>query len=173
MNNMNIVLTGLRGSGKTKIAKTIAQKTGLEFIDIDDEIIKKENLTIPEIVEKFGWNYFRQKEKEAVKTVSKKRNLVIATGGGVILDPENIENLKKTGIIVFLNVEPKLCAHRIKNSKKRPPLTGSSDIYKEMFQIHKERQPLYEKTADIIFNRTKSIAKDAEKIIEIWGKSSD
>ena len=105
---MNIILTGLRGSGKSTIGKLIAEKLKWKFIDLDIEIEKSANSKIKEIVETQGWEYFRTLESNMVKKISKRDKLVIATGGGTIIDPSNEKLLKKNGKIIYLYVKPEI-----------------------------------------------------------------
>lgn len=164
---MNIVLTGLRGSGKTKLGKLIAEKLNKNFIDIDEEIEKHQKKIIPEIIEKNGWEYFRKIEKRIIKKISKEKNTIISTGGGSILDEENIKNLKKNGKLIYLKQSPKICAERINKSTTRPTITDKKTIEEEMEQLFKERDVTYTKTADIIIEKTNNPEEDTNKIIEI------
>ena len=150
----NIVLTGMRGSGKTHYGKILAKTLSRKFIDTDDLIVKESKYnSISKIVEKKGWKFFRRLEKEIAKKVSEVENHIISTGGGLIIDKENEKNLKKTGIIVFLNRPIKECAKYVKLSKiKRPALTDQKNTLKELNKVWKERRERYEKSANQIIN---------------------
>lgn len=163
---MNIVLTGLRGSGKSEIGKLIAEKLGLDFIDLDQEIEAKENMTISKIVELRGWKYFRKKEKEAVKKIANRNNCVISTGGGTIMDRDNEKLLKKNGKIVYLHRASATCAKYILNKSNRPPLTKAKTVAEEMKQLYKERNGKYCKSAFLVFERTDDLEADTKKIIK-------
>jgi len=160
----NIVLTGLRGSGKTKLGKLISKKLKWDFIDLDKEIEKKAEETIPEIVKKNGWEYFRKLEAEECKNTSNLNNTVIATGGGAIINPENQKYLEKNNVIIYLHRLPKECMKFIKDFTSRPSLTNSSSQLEEMQKIYKERHPIYKKTSNITFDRTNSLENDVKKI---------
>jgi len=168
-NNKNIVLTGMRGSGKTTLGKLLAKKLSMNFVDTDKEIERSEKLTISEMVEQFGWDYFRKKENIYIEKISTKvRNSIISTGGGVILDKENIINLKRTGIIIFIHTPVEILSKRIHNTNKRPSITGK-DVREELNQVWKERDDKYIKSADIIYEK-KDIRldnKDVNAIIEL------
>lgn len=163
---MNIILTGLRGSGKSKIGKIIASKINWGFVDIDEEIEKQGKTTIKNIVEIHGWEYFRAVESQVAKKVSKLKNTVIATGGGTIIDRENEEFFKKTGKIVYLHVKPEICAERILNSSSRPPLTNKKSVKEEIKHLYKERNGRYCESASLIFERSKDLEKDADEIVK-------
>lgn len=162
---MNIVLTGLRGSGKTTIGKLIAEKLKWKFIDLDEEIEKSEKTKIKDIVENKGWEYFRDLEKKVTKKISGNNKLVIATGGGTIIDPENEKHLKKNSKLVYLYVKPEICAQRILNDPNRPPLTNKQTITEEIKELYKQRHKRYKESADFIFKRSENAEKDAEEII--------
>ena len=92
---MNIYLIGFRACGKTSAGKMFAAKTETAFIDTDLKIVKKENLSIAEIVSKRGWPYFRKLEKNLIKEISLQKNLIVSTGGGAILSDQNITQMRK------------------------------------------------------------------------------
>jgi shikimate kinase len=163
---MNIILTGLRGSGKSKMGKLLSEKISFKFIDLDKEIEKSENMTIKEIYEKYGWKYFREKEKFAVKNLSKTDNTVISLGGGTIVDPENQKILKELGTIIYLERSPEDCHKYLRHAKtERPPLTKTSDQLEELKKIYKERKDIYKKTSDYTIKRSDDLHKDVDKII--------
>jgi len=163
----NIVLTGLRGSGKTKLGKLISEKLKWDFIDLDKEIEKKAEKTITEIVEKDGWEHFRKLETKECKNISDLNNTVIATGGGAIINPKNQKHLEKDNLIIYLHRLPKKCMKFIKDFTSRPSLTKASSQLKEMQKTYKERHPIYKKTSNITFDRNDSLEKDVEKIIKL------
>lgn len=99
----NLVLTGMPGSGKTTVGKLLAKKLGKQFCDLDQAIVSREGMTIPEIFERFGEAGFREREAAAVKEASQQNGLVISTGGGVPMFPENVRNLRMNGRLFFLD----------------------------------------------------------------------
>lgn len=169
---LNIVLTGLRGSGKSKIGKLIAKKLKLNFVDIDDEIEKHEKMKIKKLAELRGWKYFRAVESLIAKKVGKLKNTVISTGGGTIIDRDNEKALKKNGKIIYLHEKPEICAQRIASSKNRPPLTNKETVEEEIKYLYKQRNGRYCESANLIFQRTGNLEKDAEKIIKKLNLSS-
>lgn len=163
---MNIVLTGLRGSGKSKIGKILADKLGFNFIDLDKKIERQENASIKDIVELKGWEYFRAVESKVTKDIAKSDKTVIATGGGTIIDRDNEKVLKKTGKIVYLYRKPEDCCKYIVNDPNRPPLTNKETVLEEMQHLYKERNGRYCESANLIFERSEDLEKDAEKILK-------
>ncbi len=137
----NVVLTGFMCTGKSTIGRALAKKMGFRFVDSDDYIVKKTNMTIGEIFEKFGEEEFRRIEKECIEEISKFSNCVIATGGGVVLNLENIKNLKKNGVVFNLNASVETILSRTNAIKKRPLIKNSTSV--EIEQKMKERQPFY------------------------------
>ena len=99
---MNIFLIGYRCSGKTKAGKSIAYVLNRQFIDTDLKIVEEEGMTIFEIVNKKGWDFFRKKETAVLNKVCNHDKQIVATGGGIVLKKENIVNMKKNGTIVWL-----------------------------------------------------------------------
>ena len=144
----NIVLIGMPGCGKSTIGKKIAEITGKEFIDTDNEIIKKVGMSIPEIFERKGEEYFRKLEAEVAMDVGKLQNTVIATGGGIIKTPENEYSLKQNGKIYHIIRDINSL-----DTKGRPLSTNIEGI-KEM---EKERMPIYKKWADETIYNDKDI----------------
>jgi shikimate kinase len=163
---MNIVLTGLRGSGKTQIGKLLAKKLKWKFIDLDNEIEKEEKTKIKNIIDLKGWDYFRTKETEITKKIAKLNETIISTGGGTIINTENKKELKKNGKIIYLYRTPEDCCKYIKNDLNRPPLTDMKTKEEEMEEVYKERNERYCKSAHIILKRTKDIEKDTKTLIK-------
>jgi shikimate kinase len=147
---MNIVLTGMRGSGKSTIAKMLAGKMNRSFIDMDSLIVKKVGMPLPEFVKKNGWKTFRDKETEVTLETADLTNTIIATGGGVILRKQNVDALKKNGKFVFLKTSIQTMIKRIGEDKNRPALTNKKTMEEELEEVWKERKNLYEQSADSI-----------------------
>lgn len=138
---------------------------GRRFVDTDDLIESKEG-QISEIVTSRGWNYFRTTEKKIIEEISKEDNLVIALGGGAVLDPDNVVNLSKNGLIIWLKADREVVQKRINQDPRtfasRPTLTGRGTI-EELEEIMVFRDPYYEKAAKIQLD-TSSI--NVEAVVE-------
>lgn len=148
---MNIFLTGYRCTGKTSVGKSLAKTLGWFFIDADSELVKEYGMTIAEIVSKEGWDSFRDKEKLITKKLCALDRHVIATGGGIILNSENVDRMKKSGVIVWLRATPKTIKKRIvadeSTKDSRPSLTAKG-LLEEIEEILSVRNPLYENAMD-------------------------
>lgn len=163
---MNIVLVGLSGSGKTTIGKLLEKYLSeMKFVDTDEIIVKRENRSINDIFATDGEQKFREIEKNVVNEVSEKNNLIISTGGGVVLNKENMLNLKKNGLIFYLRTSPEVIAERLKNDDTRP-LLKVDDLKEKLYKMLEVRGCLYE-TADITINTDElSPEKAAETVIK-------
>lgn len=162
---MNIILTGMRGSGKTTIGQQLAKKIGRTFIDFDHEIEKIAKMTVSEMVKIHGWAHFRKLEQKICTKFSKMNNLIIASGGGTIMNKKNTQNLRRNGTIIFLEVPISILADRIKNSLNRPPLLETEkDFLEELEKVYQKRQTSYKKIADLII-KNKNVSATIKKII--------
>ncbi|MBC8176041.1 MAG: shikimate kinase [Deltaproteobacteria bacterium] len=148
---MNIVLIGYRCSGKTTVGKLLGRELKREFLDTDRLIEEKTGLSIHSYVSRNGWRDFRRVEREVVEEVASKDNVVIATGGGVVIDQENVRNLRKNGWVAWLDTGASVIRERMKKEQRwgnfRPALTGL-DPFKEIDTILHERMPAYESASD-------------------------
>lgn len=139
----NIVLIGMPGCGKTTIGMELSKILNLEFCDVDEYIVKTEGKPISEIFEK-GEEHFREIETKAVEEISKTSPKIISTGGGVIKKAENIEILKRNGIIIFIHRPIEDIASDV-DIKSRPLL---KDGVEKLYKLYEERYPLYEAYCD-------------------------
>jgi shikimate kinase len=152
---MNIYLTGYRCTGKTEAGKYLSKRLNRQFIDTDAQIVEKYNMSVKQIVQAEGWHGFREKEKSVIRHVSTFDNHVVATGGGVILDPENIRHIKKSGISIWLMACPETIIKRLQqdpNTHELRPCLTSNNLSKEVKQTLSQRNQLYEKISDFAVN---------------------
>ncbi len=145
----NIILAGMRGCGKSTLGKLLAKKLHREFYDTDELIERDTRITIPEIVEKKGWKFFRALEKEIIRKISEKQNAIIAVGGGSIMDNENVSMLKKNGFIVLIKTPVPILIKRLEFDTVRPSLTGK-DPRAELLEVWESRKKQYESVSDLI-----------------------
>ena len=154
---MNIALIGMPASGKTSVGKTLSQKLNKSFVDSDDEIIKAANKSIPEIFAEFGEAYFRNVEKNVIKNISMLNSQVISTGGGAVLNPENIESLRSNSRVYFLDRPLDMLI----TTSDRPLSSNRADLEKR----YNERYELYKASADVIIDGSMTV-EEVAKIIE-------
>ena len=157
---MNIVLIGMMGSGKTTVGKEVSKGLSCKFIDTDEYIEKKEQMTLRDIIKFKGENYFRDIESEAIRVACKSSNTVISTGGGCVLKPENIKNLKENSDIWYLKCRLDMIETRITNNSSRYLLYNTS-----VYDIYQERKELYERYSDYIVDSSDKSIQDICKII--------
>lgn len=165
---MNIVLIGYRCSGKTEVGKILASELGRDFLDTDSLIEKNMGCSIESIVSSRGWDHFREIEKGVIREVSRKDNLVVATGGGVVMDKENVKELKRNGWIVWLNGNVEIFKERMDkeqvSGRIRPSLTGG-DPLREIGEVLRMRKPLYQEAYDLPVDTTTLSVKQVAAII--------
>lgn len=153
----NIVLIGMPSAGKTTIGKMLEQRMGKEFIDLDDVIIKKAGMSIPEIFEKSGEAGFRAIETEVAIELAKCNNKIIATGGGTIKHKVNMDYLRQNGITIFIDRD----VEKLISSDPNRPLSSSKEALQQM---HEERRPLYQKYAAYVAVNNSDIEETVSEI---------
>lgn len=160
----NIVLTGLMGSGKTTVGKKLAAKLNMKFTDTDELIVKKAQKSINQIFADDGEKFFRDLESEIIKEVSNQENLVISTGGGAVIKEENINNLKKNGILFYLFAPAEELFIRIKDDNQRP-LIKTENPLKTLKNLLEAREKFYNQAHFKINTQEKTPEKIVEEII--------
>lgn len=162
----NIILIGAMGSGKSTVGEALAFRLGLKFIDIDREVEKQTGVTIATIFEIEGEKGFRIIEKELLNKLLKQEKIVIATGGGAILDMENRRAIHSSGYVIYLRAQPATLIKRLANDKTRPLL--KKDAPEETIRaILKERSNLYEATAHLTLDVDAATPKCVVRKIEV------
>jgi shikimate kinase len=149
---MNIVLIGYRGAGKTAVGRGLADRLKMTFVDTDDLLEERQGVPISNIVKSRGWSRFRELEKSVIEEISKGDHLVIAPGGGAVLDTDNVRALKRNGFIIWLKADQQTLLKRMDQdpgtNTRRPTLTGKG-TQEEIEEIMSIRDPFYEKASDI------------------------
>lgn len=165
----NIYLVGFMGTGKTAAGKELARKKKWQFVDLDDLIELRERRAISDIFAKEGEPYFRRVEKQVLKEVAKEKEFVVACGGGIVIDPENIKTMRETGIIICLTATPEVILKRTSGYAHRP-LLNVKDPKKQIELLLKLRAPYYAQ-ADEAIDTSKISAKEVvDKILKIISK---
>lgn len=147
-NKSNIILIGFMGSGKTTIGLNLSKTIHYHFIDSDLEIENEIGMSISDYFIKYGENRFRALEKRIIKKLALGFRQVIATGGGIVKNHENIKCLKSSGILIYFNASPKHIYSNLKEDSTRP-LLNVDDKYNKIKHLLNERKVLYEKYSDI------------------------
>jgi shikimate kinase len=166
LDRRNVYLIGPMGSGKTAVGRRLAALLGKEFFDSDAEIEKRTGVDVRYIFEKEGEARFREREREVIADLTALPDIVVATGGGVILDPKNRERLAATGVVVYLETGIDTLVRRTKAAKTRPLLVGE-DPRTVLEKLMVVRRPLYEGIADLRIETTgrqvRAVAADLEQ----------
>ncbi|MFA5113980.1 MAG: shikimate kinase [Candidatus Margulisiibacteriota bacterium] len=167
---MNIVLIGFMGAGKTAVGRQLAQDLGYNYLDTDELIEQTEKRSVAEIFAKEGEAHFRDLETEVLQTLQDYDGFVLATGGGMVLRPDNVALLQALGPVVLLWADPATIHQRIKSETHRP-LLKVADPLAEIERRLGEREPYYRQAAETTVNTPgKEPAEIAEEIKE-WLKS--
>jgi len=145
----NIFLVGLMGAGKTTVGKLLAKTSGCEFYDSDHEIEKRTGVNIPLIFELEGEAGFRRREAQVIADLVAMENIVLATGGGVVLLPENRQALKTHGTVVYLCASVNELCNRTRGDRNRP-LLQTDDPRARLEALYEQRDPLYREIADMV-----------------------
>lgn len=145
---LNVVLIGFMGCGKTTLGSKLAQMLGLQFVDMDDCIIKKAGRTIPDIFSSEGETGFRRLESSVIDDLMDGGNRVIATGGGVVTVPENVPKLRALGFVVWLNPPEKAIWSRVSRNRSRP-LLHTPNPRQTVHDLLEKRRPMYAAAADL------------------------
>jgi shikimate kinase len=163
---MNIFLIGFRCCGKTTVGKRLQELLSREFIDADDYLENKFQVSIKDIFDMKGESYFRMLESDVISELSKLDGKIIATGGGAVLKYKNIHNLKRSGVIILLDVDAETVFQRMKGqdnvSKQRRPRFSDKELFEEIKDQLRIRRPYYENTADYIVN---TVGRDVNEVI--------
>lgn len=144
----NIVLIGFMATGKTTVGRRLASRLGLAFVDTDLEVEKVVGRTVAEIFYRYGIIRFRSEEALVIKKLSAMEGLVIATGGGAVLDPENVKVLKQNGLLIRLTASPDIIYQRVKNKRTRPLLDNAQNLPELIRRMMAEREEFYRRAAD-------------------------
>ena len=162
----NLYLIGFMGVGKSAVSRYLDVECHMHRVEMDQEIERREGRTISQIFAQEGEEYFRERETELLRELSKKQDIVVSCGGGVPKREENIRLMKESGTVVWLEAEPETILERVSRNNNRPLLEGKKNIeaIRDMMQ---ERRPFYKGAADICVKADgRSVASVAKEILK-------
>ena len=165
----NIFLVGPMGAGKSTVGRQLAESLGYEFQDSDQEIQRRTGVDIPTIFEFEGEEGFRNRERQVVEELAQQDGIVLATGGGVVLSPENRQQLAARGFVIYLHCSPEQQFARTARDRNRP-LLDTDDPQQRLRELMAEREPIYRQVADMVVSTerrgTSSVVKEIRRRLE-------
>ena len=168
----NLFLIGPMGAGKTTVGKQLAAMLGMEFVDSDHEIQQRTGVDIPTIFEFEGEEGFRARERAIIDELTTQEGMVLATGGGAVLDAENRRVLAARGVVVYLHCTPQQQYARTYRDKNRP-LLQTEDPLQKLKRLMEVREPLYRQLADIVIitehRSAQAVAREIQEMLEQIG----
>lgn len=164
----NIILVGLMGSGKTTIGRIVAKRLGREFFDSDHEIERRTGVRIPTIFDLEGEAGFRRREAATIAELCATPDIVLGTGGGAVLDPDNRAAMRRGGWVVYLDVPVRILHERTRHDTNRPLLQVEDPIAK-LENLREQRDPLYREVADFVLDGAHYHSNHAvQRILKEW-----
>ena len=160
----NIFLIGPMGAGKSTVGRQLAKALDMEFVDCDREIEERTGVTIGIIFEVEGEEGFRKRERAMIETLTERDGIVLATGGGAVLDEENRSRLRTRGFAIYLNAPVDLLVERTARDRQRP-LLQNGDPKEKLIALAEEREPLYRQVADMVVKTDRRTARHVVKEI--------
>ena len=166
---MNLVLIGYRGTGKSAVGQLLAKRLGRELVNMDAEIVQGAGMSIPEIVEKFGWDAFRDREAAEARKLAGRDGLVIDCGGGVIEREENTAILQQNAMVFWMQASVQTIVGRIEGDTERPALVEGKTFTEEVAEVLERRTPKYRAAAHHVID-TDGLTPEqvADKILSFW-----
>lgn len=147
----NIFLIGFMGVGKSTISKYLQKTFALDVVEMDEIIAERNGMSISEIFDLYGEEYFRQEETKLLRELQNQKNMIISCGGGVAMRQENVDEMKKSGIVILLTAKPATILERVESSHDRPLLENNkTEAY--ISELLEKRRPYYEAAADFTVN---------------------
>ncbi len=171
LNKQNIFLIGPMGAGKTTIGTLLARELKVQFYDSDQVIEERTGVDIPWIFDVEGEAGFRQREIQIIDELTKMRGIVLATGGGAVLEAENRRNLAARGLVIYLSATIDQQMERVEHDRKRP-LIHDGDREEVLAKLRLEREPLYAEIADLTFpTDDRNVRSVSQEVIKYLNES--
>jgi shikimate kinase len=146
--NQHIYLIGFMGTGKSTVSRHLKSLTGAKELDMDREIVRENDMSISDMFEQYGEEYFRDKETQMVQKIAAMEPAIVSCGGGAVLRAENVKMMKESGKIVLLTATPQTVYLRVRHSKDRPILNGHMNV-EYIEELMEKRRAVYEKACDL------------------------
>lgn len=162
----NIVLIGFMGTGKSTVSETLSSLFQMKIVEMDQEIVQQEGMTIPEIFSKYGEEYFRNCETQLLKDLQERQNVIISCGGGTPLRECNVIEMKKNGKVILLTARPETIWSRIKDNTDRPLLNGNMNVEYIKGMMEQRREKYYAAADIIVETDGKTIKEICQEIVE-------
>ena len=160
----NIVLVGFMGTGKTTVGLHLEKKTGFPLVDMDHLIEQEVGISISQIFATQGEAHFRSLERAMTKKLATQTNHIISTGGGVVLNPNNLTDFASNGLVVCLSASPETILNRVRNDQTRPLLAGDKE--QQIRDLLQRRQPLYDAIPFQVATDSRTPEQIAESILQ-------
>ena len=169
----NVFLVGPMGSGKSAVGRQLARRLGLDFVDSDEEIAARTGVDIPYIFEREGEPGFRQREAEVIDALTRRSNVLVATGGGAVLRAENRAHLRERGCVVYLRTSVDQQLARTRRSDSRP-LLNNPDPRGTLARLYAERSPLYAEVAHVTVDTDgRKVRTVVDQLCTLLGRAGD
>ena len=164
---MNVAIYGFMGVGKSSVGRLVAEALGMDFVDIDDTIVTGAGMDIPAIFKERGEKGFRELEKDATEKVSAMEGVVIACGGGTVLDDGNLRALRRNSRMILLTADPETILQRVQVDRDTRPLLRDEEKEDPIFRLLRERTPRYLEAADHVVDTSgKTQGQVAQEVIK-------
>lgn len=171
MSGANLVLAGPMGSGKSTVGRVLAQWLDRQFIDTDALVSSATGRPVPELFAERGEAAFRELEAQAIEAVCEREGLVVAVGGGAVVDPRNVKRLRECCHVVVLDATPESLAERVRSGLRfgrRPLLDGVEDVTERLAELQRDREPAYARVAHARFDTTGRAIEEVAAVIAAW-----
>ena len=162
----SIYLIGFMGTGKSMVGAKLSEKLNATLVEMDQVIVEQQDMEISDIFDEYGEKYFRRLETDLLEELKEKSNLVVSTGGGIVLREKNVEIMRESGLVVYLTAKPEVIYERVKDNKDRPLLNDNMSV-EYIEEMLRDRKELYRDAAHIkVSTNGKSIDEIVEEICE-------